>query len=189
MQIQPITSFSNNKNTSFKSKLPSVNCVYNSKTIGTKDYWGEFAKNCMKENKTPGLQNLLVKLTSNFDKNFLSLTTSLVHKTGLKTPSGEIIGKYYQFTLHSNPKSLDLTKPHSNVFIVDKFDSKWAYENNKIGSRYVSSCDFDYDKNESITNVLLKTLKNIVTPNTKSNSEIYSGLDTKEENFLKDFRA
>ena len=76
-----------------------------------------------------------------------------------------------------------------NVFIVDKFDSKWAYENNKIGSRYVSSCDFDYDKDESITNVLLKTLKNIVTPNTKSNSEIYSGLDTKEENFLKDFRA
>lgn len=44
MQIQPITSFSNNKSTSFKSKLPSVNCVYNSQTIGTKDYWGEFAK-------------------------------------------------------------------------------------------------------------------------------------------------
>lgn len=33
MQIQPITSFSNNKSTSFKSKLPSVN-DWNERLLG-----------------------------------------------------------------------------------------------------------------------------------------------------------
>ena len=55
---------------------------------------------------------------------------------------------------------------------------------------YRSTTDgIEATNDESITSVLLKTLREIVTPNTKCNRAIYGYNDNKEEHFLKDYRA
>ena len=172
------------KNTNFKSKLPKYDCKYNISEI---DYWKDFALNCMQENKLKELQGLLNKLTSNFDKNYLALTTKLTQQFGQNTKSGAKYTKEYQFSLHENGDVIDtgVRKNSKPVAIYDVYDD---YVGNSF--QYRTTTDgINANNEESITSVLLRTLREIVTPNTKCNRAIYGYNDNKAEHFLKDYRA
>ena len=60
--------------------------------------------------------------------------------------------------------------------------------NEEFAGRHISE-DTDATEQDSLTDALLKVLRDIVTPDTPCNRSIYGEKDTKEEHFLKDFRA
>lgn len=182
MKVSPITTQTNNTN--FKSKLPKYDCKYNT---SVSDYWKDFTWNCMQENKLEELQGLLNKLTSNFDKNYLALTTTLTQQFGQKTKTGAKYTKGYQFSLHDRGDVIDTCnrKNPCNVAIDDVYGD---YVGNEFLHRSTTD-GIEATNDESITSVLLRTLREIVTPNTKCNRAIYGYNDNKVEHFLKDYRA
>lgn len=182
VQNNPMQNNSANKQ-SFKSKLPNAYCKYG---LTVRDFWGEFAQKCMQENKQDKLAGLLQKLTSNFDKNVLALTTERSYRYGSDIPSGELVTDTYIFSLQKPAEKIDEQKAiNGRIFANDKY-----YDSNHedFAGRYISE-DTDATEQDSLTDALLKVLRDIVTPNTPCNRKIYGGKDTKEEHFLKDFRA
>ena len=90
------------------------------------------------------------------------------------------------FSLQKSADKIDNQEAiNSGIFVVDKY-----YDSNHedFAGRYISE-DTDATEQDSLTDALLKVLRDIVTPNTHCNCKIYGGKDTKEEHFLKDFRA
>ena len=172
------------KNTNFKSKLPKYDCKYDT---AVSDYWGDFTRSCKQENKLDELINLLNKLNSNFDKNYLALTTKLTQQFGSNFKNGAKYTKEYQFSLHENGDVIDtcVRKNSMPVAIYDVYDD---YVGNSF--QYRATTDgIKANNEESITSVLLRTLREIVTPNTSCNRAIYGYKDTEAEHLLKDYRA
>ena len=168
----------------FKSKLPNAYCKC--ARLTERDFWGEFTQKCMQENKQDKLADLLRKLTSNFDKNVLALTAERSYRYGSDIPSGKLVTDSYTFSLQKSADKIDNQEAiNSRIFVCDKY-----YDSNHedFAGRYISE-DTDATEQDSLTDALLKVLRDIVTPNTHCNRKIYGGKDTKEEHFLKDFRA
>lgn len=174
---------SNNRknNTSFKSNLPNA---YARHSLYIRDYWEDFTKQCMNENKLDKLSDLLRKLKSNFDKNVLALTVMYTQEFKPK----ELSIANYKFSLHRPLENIDQSGCiNSSVDIKEKYYYDKAEEKDKLVSRTVNK-DVETNEKESTADVLLKVLREIITPKTDCNQAIYGYKDTKEEHFLKDFR-
>ena len=183
MRILSVQNNSIQQNTNFKSKLPSAYCNYG---YTVRDFWGEFTQKCMQENKQDKLANLLQKLTSNFDKNVLALTAERSCRYSSDFPSGKLVTDSYTFSLQKSADKIDNQEAiNSRIFVFDKY-----YDSNHedFAGRYITE-ETDATEQDSITDVLLKVLRDIVTPNTKCNRAIYGYNDNKAEHFLKDYRA
>ena len=175
MRILSVQNNSIQQKTNFKSKLPSVNCFYEK---GVKDYWPEFTKKCMDEGKADELHALLTILTSNFDKNYLALTTSIRQKYSIRNMEGSKCEvKIYKFGLHENGQIIDTSEPVNANILISHLEEK------------TSDGKLKNVKKKSLVDSLLEDLKNIITPKTQENIAIYGGNDTKEEQFLKEFRV
>lgn len=181
MKVNPIQTQPVQQQVNFKSRLPKVSYV--SKRVND-DFWGEFTNNCIKENKLEELKDLLHTLTSNFDKNVLALRK----QSGLFTEDNGNRVKYdsYTFTLHNSEDKFDYhTQLSKEVGVQNIY--------NDIAGTVLKKRDLyngvSAENNETTTTVLLRMLKEIVTPNTECNKAIYKDNDNAAEHFLKDFRA
>lgn len=192
--------------TNFKSKLPSINAIYNINKLQAKfipDYWPQLMLDSLSSSSvsrekalsiTP-FKKLLTDLYNNFDNNILSL--SLIKKEARPENTSDV----FVFRLYKNTD--ELLKDSKSLKV---FNSSTNYLNNEIRIRNHHSGNYiintngtsiiyekKYDGKDPLqkndVDILTRVLTKIISPGTDEHKAIYNTYNSwGEETFLKAFR-